>query len=871
MKRKLVTILSFFFIVINLHATHNRAGEITYEQISDLTYRFTITTFTYTQSAANRYELLVEWGDNTSSIAPLKSRQELPDFYYHNIYEVEHTFPGPGTFEILVQDPNRNYGVKNIPNSVNTIFSIKTTMIISSWVGFNNTPELLNFPIDKAALGHVFIHNPSAYDPDGDSLSYRITICTGENGIPIEGYTLPEASDSLTINHVTGDLIWNTPVDTGIYNIAIDVEEWRKNIKIGNIVRDMQVGVYYTENNAPVNPPLQSYCVEAGTYIEFEVTSTDADNDPVIHSMTGGPMNFSGDSAIFDTDSMGFGFVTSTFSWQTTCDHVRKQPYQFVLKSEDDNNDIDLVDLSNFSITVLGKAPENLGVIPGSDEIILSWDVSLCAKATGYRIYRKEGSSGFIPDSCENGVPEYTGYKLIDVVSGLNNTEYHDNNKGEGLVQGIEYCYMITAYFADGAESFASKEACTTLIPGTPALLNVSVVEIDDTEGEIFLSWAKPLGVDTLAPIGPYEYQVLRKQNLEDNFEIIASINTPDLNDTIYSDTLLNTIQYPYYYSVILFNNTPGDRFQIGTSEIASSLYLDIGSSDNKLLLNFRKKVPWLNTEYVVYRLNPNTAVFDSIGITSESSYLDENLTNGVLHTYQVKSMGWRPLNEMDYYNENYSHIQSAIPIDTVPPCPPELTVQSFCDSMMNVLTWTNPNNYCTDDVVRYNIYYTPVYPANLILLDSIVSPEAPLDTTYVHYPDETLAACYYVTAVDSFANESAPSILQCVDICVFYELPNVFSPNGDAKNDIYYSKNLNDYVKTVDMKIYNRWGQLVYQTADPDINWNGRQQQNNKLVPSGVYYYICDVYEPRITGLVVRNLVGFIHVYSEEGGAANE
>ena len=53
-----------------LSATHNRAGEITYRQISELTYEVTVTTFTYTLSAADRDELEISWGDNSSTIAP---------------------------------------------------------------------------------------------------------------------------------------------------------------------------------------------------------------------------------------------------------------------------------------------------------------------------------------------------------------------------------------------------------------------------------------------------------------------------------------------------------------------------------------------------------------------------------------------------------------------------------------------------------------------------------------------------------------------------------------------------------------------------------------------------------------------------------
>ena len=150
----LALILSFF-LNAGVYATHNRAGEITLRQISDLTYEITITTFTYTLSAADRPQLEVQWGDNTSSIAPRVSLQNLPNYYRHNTYIAQHTFPGPGTYEIVVQDPNRNYGVKNIPNSVNVIFSVKTIISINPSIGKNSTPVLLNPPIDKAALHQV--------------------------------------------------------------------------------------------------------------------------------------------------------------------------------------------------------------------------------------------------------------------------------------------------------------------------------------------------------------------------------------------------------------------------------------------------------------------------------------------------------------------------------------------------------------------------------------------------------------------------------------------------------------------------------------------------------------------------------------------
>ena len=864
--KKAFSIIAVFLLGSSVsYATHNRAGEITFKLISGYTYEVTVTTFTFTQSAANRSQLTVEWGDNTSSVAPLVSRTVLPNFYYHNIYTTRHTFPGPGIYQILMQDPNRNFGILNIPNSVNVIFSIKTTMIISPDIGNNNTPILLNFPIDKAAVGHIFIHNPSAYDPDGDSLSYSLTVCTGQDGKPIPNYTLPTFTDTFYVDPVVGDLVWDTPKDTGKYNVAMNISEWRKGVKIGNIVRDMQIDVHNSSNNPPVNPPLNDLCVKAGDTIEFQVTSTDVDLDSVKQKITGGPMVLPTNAAVFTRVAAGRGFSTSIFTWHTTCNHIRKQPYQLTLKSEDNSRDISLVDIDNFNIRVLAPPPENLQSASTSTEIDLNWNQAHCGAVTGYNVYRREGDFDFIPDSCQNGVPESTGYRKIATVNGRQDTTFADDNHGEGLVQGIQYCYIITATYEDGSESYASERNCNSLVPGFPAMLNVSVTAVDETNGSIYISWAKPVNFDTLAAAGPYVFKIYRSTpQAPDNFIVLDSILTADLNDTSYVDIPVNTLVYPYYYRVKMFNNTPGNRFEMkpNETETASSMYIEITPGDNVLTLNIKKKTPWINSQYVIYRQNASLA-FDSIATTNVNSYADSGLKNGQTYCYQVKSIGWRPIDDLIFNNQNMSHINCGTPIDVTPPCAPILNVTSKCDSFMNILTWTNPNRTCANDVVRYNIYFTQDINA---APDSLTSTFSAVDTFYYHHMEKgaQLAGCYSVEAVDSFGNKSPMSARMCVDDCIMYALPNVFTPNGDNINDIYLSTNLNDVIQKVDMKIFNRYGQLVYETSDPAINWDGSYKSSSTKVATGVYYYICDVYEPRISGTEIRTLVGFIHLYKE-------
>ena len=84
-------------------------------------------------------------------------------------------FPGSGIYVVLVQDPNRNYGVENIPNSVNSVFSVKTIIFVNPDFGPNNAPILLNPPINQAAQYRTFLHNPGAFDVEGDSLAYSLT------------------------------------------------------------------------------------------------------------------------------------------------------------------------------------------------------------------------------------------------------------------------------------------------------------------------------------------------------------------------------------------------------------------------------------------------------------------------------------------------------------------------------------------------------------------------------------------------------------------------------------------------------------------------------------------------------------------------
>ena len=144
---------------------------------------------------------------------------------------------------------------------------METQLIISAFLGFNNSPVLLQAPIDEGTLGQIFIHNANAYDPDGDSLSYELIYCKGSDGLPIPGYTYPVASNSFTLDPISGDLVWDSPMSCGEFNVAFLIREYRNGAQIGFVERDMQITIICNNqfnNEAPVFTTINDFCVQRG-------------------------------------------------------------------------------------------------------------------------------------------------------------------------------------------------------------------------------------------------------------------------------------------------------------------------------------------------------------------------------------------------------------------------------------------------------------------------------------------------------------------------------------------------------------------------------------------------------------------------------
>lgn len=906
MKKTLIVFLfSLLLFPLGLWATHNRAGEITYEHISGLTYRITVTTYTNESSVtADRCSLDVFFGDGTSatvnrvnggacggggSAGCQHCGVSIGNNTKLNVYVTEHTYPSTGTYRITMEDPNRNQGVVNIPNSVQVVFFIYAELNIFPGGTANSSPRLTNPPVDDACLNVLYEHNPGAVDQDisnnglSDSLSYKLVTCLGNGGAPIPNYTLPDKwgpgpDNTISIDPLTGTLSWDSPKIQGEYNVAILIEEWRRIggtvTKIGSVLRDLQITVDVCQtNNPPQIQPMTDTCVTATEALNKTVTAIDNDFLPpsfierqsVELSATGDPFYVQGNKASFPTKTAE-RIVSQDFDWSTQCNHIRSYPYFVVFRAQDNAPNVRLTDYLDWRINVLAPAPTNINAEPFGAGINVTWGYSQCTNAAGYRIYRRLDSLGYEAPLCETGIPASTGYQLVGSTVGAGSTTFYDNDNGKGLISGQKYCYMVYAYFDDGAESYPSTESCATLRKEVPIITRVSVNTTDAINGSDTVKWAKPTELDVQKYPGPYQYKILRKVN-NGNFTIVgSSIINADLNliDTVFVDTGINTRDNQHTYQIEIYSN----QVIVGPSRTATSPWLKLKPLDNRMELSLNIDVPWQNRTMYVYRQN-SSGSFDYVDSANTLVFTDSNLINGREYCYYITTKGDYADTTLEFPILNNSQIRCDTVVDKQPPCPPQdLTIKSECELFFNDLAWLNPNDICdtTDDVVSYNIYYRPFSEGDFSVIEQV---QGATNTTKLFDNLESVAGCYAITAIDSFDNESPFSNVVCVDNCPYYELPNIFTPGKDKQNDFYVPLPGWRYVQEVDMTIYNRWGEVVYTATDPALGWDGSTTEGRGL-PNGTYFYVCKVYEIRLEGIVERILKGTVTLLRESGQPTN-
>jgi len=170
------------------------------------------------------------------------------------------------------------------------------------------------------------------------------------------------------------------------------------------------------------------------------------------------------------------------------------------------------------------------------------------------------------------------------------------------------------------------------------------------------------------------------------------------------------------------------------------------------------------------------------------------------------------------------------------------VTDANGCSHIVDVNIGYNPDgfgvNAWADEYIIYNDEST-----NLHTVDGntyVWTPQESLDDGNIQNPEASpeYTTIYEVLVTDENGcyNRDTVKIIVMDVICgePYIYVPNAFTPNGDGNNDILYA--YGDVIDELYFAVYDRWGELMFETTDITKGWNGTY--NGKLLDPAVFVY---------------------------------
>jgi gliding motility-associated-like protein len=237
-------------------------------------------------------------------------------------------------------------------------------------------------------------------------------------------------------------------------------------------------------------------------------------------------------------------------------------------------------------------------------------------------------------------------------------------------------------------------------------------------------------------------------------------------------------------------------------------------------------------TVYVAVPLSQITASGDSIFCAGDSVILSANAN--------MASYVWNPGAVIGQYLTVYQTGSYTLTTTNSFGCSATSAISLFSYTGNAVVPVATDTTVCKGHVVTLHasgsniVWYSSPSSGNILFHGNSYTP-----------PPLTANTVYYIASTDSVCKSTFVPLNVKVENCED-SIPNVFTPNGDGLNDSFIFPPL--YTKCFHVKIYNRWGNLIYEGSDPLKGWDGRVTPSGKPASDGVYYYILKYCDPDLT-----------------------
>ena len=495
-------------------------------------------------------------------------------------------------------------------------------------------------------------------------------------------------------------------------------------------------------------------------------------------------------------DSVPFG---TTFYKDTIdiCDPILS--YQIVLPTQScafTSN----IETDQFEDLIVPDIPQitSISMDTLTGNVLIEWTENEQDDTFGYVIYGEDVTGNFIE---------------IDTVFGISNTQYIANPPGDG-----PFTYTVAAF--DSCFTNASPPTYQTSAKAEPHITMFLASSLNPCSQQITLSWSDYVG------FGQTEYQILGRvgaqswefigQTTATSFQLpsqigasyIFVIQAVDANGfTSFSNRIVLTAdeQTSPTESYLSTATVDGDKVIV-----KHAISLDAGTQA-VILERFEP----INQEFITLEQKPtNTNIIDF-----EDLAVEVERKSYTYRTILVDSCG----KVSDTSNIGKTILLRLVTEDT---------------EMKHYLQWNAYEDFL-GGVLEYRVYrgYDGIFDPNPI---AVTTPD-------VRYLEDDVSAtidysgkvCYYVEALENINQfgvaEVSKSNIACPILEPLIYIPNAFSVNG--ANPIFKPVSSLRQVQNYNFTIYNRYGQEIFTTNNPDEGWNGILP-NGEIAQEGVYIY---------------------------------
>lgn len=350
-----------------VQASHIIGGEVTYQWISGNTYQLRLSLYRDCSgiplplSTPIQYHSVAAGFNSFSNLTQVGSPEEvspicaasLPNSTCNGggtLYGVE-----KATYEGVVTLPSnqndwvfyyeeccRNAAPTNVvfPGGMSSYFEATLNNLT---VPFNNSVQFTSIPVNMINNNTTVNLGWSAYDPDQDSLSFELVAARSGANNPLmyaSGFSALQpfaASLPTQLNSVTG-ILTVSPNTTQYAIVCMRISEYRGGMLIGEVYRDLQIGVINSTNNLPSLTGINgtsSFITNGcpGDSIQFTINSSDPDAGQTLTLiMDQSPAA----AATFNTTGQP---PVGSFLWVPSAGDISSLPYVFTLRVNDDHCD----------------------------------------------------------------------------------------------------------------------------------------------------------------------------------------------------------------------------------------------------------------------------------------------------------------------------------------------------------------------------------------------------------------------------------------------------------------------------------------------------------------------------------------------------